>query len=507
MSRRILRDLSLMVIWLVCAACGRVAPVSPVAPVSNVTVSSAPVAWDNREIFRAGLIQAEQPVLEQLPGASLYQIELEIAGDFTRLFGREQVRYTNQETVPLEAVYFRLFPNLEGGKSSVTAVRAAGQAVEVVEAANQSSVRVPLVKPLQPGEQVLIQMDFTVEVPTAAGGNYGLFGYLEQVLVLDGFYPVIPVYDERGWHVGPLSPNADTTFQDASFYVVEVTAPAALKLVASGVEVDRTVTDTTQVTTFAAGPARDFYLAASEHFTVVSEQVGETRVNSYAFANRTEGAQLGLQTAVKALKSYSARLGHYPYTEFEVVSTPLQALGIEYPGLTGINLALYDLDSGATGQSAAVLLESTVAHEVGHQWFYNLIGNDQTNEPWLDEALTQYVTALYFLDRNGPAGFDGYRAAWQSRWERVDRKKLPIGLPASQYQGREYGAIVYGRGPLFVEALAEKMGPSAFERFLGEYAQTYHWGIGTTRGFKTLAEENCQCDLTPLFEAWVYPGD
>jgi len=92
------------------------------------------------------------------------------------------------------------------------------------------------------------------------------------------------------------------------------------------------------------------------------------------------------------------------------------------------------------------MIESVVAHEVGHQWFYNVVGSDQINEPWLDEAVDQYVTGLYFLDAYGKSGYDGYRSTWQSRWERVSRANIPIGMPAEKYQGKEYGAIVYGRG-------------------------------------------------------------
>ena len=80
----------------------------------------------------------------------------------------------------------------------------------------------------------------------------------------------------------------------------------------------------------------------------------------------------------------------------------------------------------------------------------------------------------------GQQGMDGYRATWLSRWDRVNRQDIPIGLPAGSYQGREYGAIVYGRGPLFVEALAKRMGQSAFDQFLRDYYQSNKWGIGAT---------------------------
>ena len=462
------------------------------------------VAWDDRAIFREGLIGAEQAVLDQLSGASVYHIDLQIPDDFSLLQGREEVRYTNQEDEPLDEVYFRLFANTAGGAAAVSAVKVDGQDVEPVYELWNSAVRVPLPVALLPGEQVVIQMDFEVEVPREMGGNYGLFGYFDGVLVLDEFYPVIPVYDDEWWNVEVPSPGGDITYFDASFYVVRVTAPANLTVVASGFVVSREYEADNQVLTFAAGPARDFYLVASERYTVISETVGETTVNSYAIPERADGAELALEFATGALKSYNERFGLYPYTEFDVVSTPMLALGMEYPGIVAIALNLYDPNEEIRGLPSQVMLEGTVAHEVAHQWFYNAVGNDQVDEPWLDEAVVQYVTGLYHLDVGGERAARSWRDSLYHRWDRVDRADVPIGMPVEAYEGREYGAIVYGRGPLFIAALAEEMGQETFDEFLRDYYESHKWGIGTSETFRQLAEYHCQCDLTALFEEWVY---
>jgi hypothetical protein len=487
-------------------------PPPPLSTATPVIVSSAtpqvatlptlaiPDNWDDRAIFRAGLIQNEQKALDQLAGASAYYLDVQLGDDLASLQGRERVRYTNQDNKALDAIYFQLFPNQAGGKTSISAAQVDGKEAQTVYETDRSAVKVPLPAPLQPGQRVVLQLDFKVEIPTSIGGSYGLFGYLDHILVLDGFYPAIPAYDEHGWHAGKVPPNSDTTFQDASFYVVRVTAPSALTLVTSGVQTERTQKDNQQTVTFAAGPARDFYMAASDRFTVISETIGETRVNSYAFKDSLAGAQVTLKAAVNAIKIFSAHFGVYPYTEFDVVSTPMQgASGIEYPGMTGINYMMYDLKTANNGN-----LEATVAHEVGHQWFYNIIGNDQINEPWVDESVTQYATGLYFLDMYGKSGMEGYRNSWLARWDRTERSLVPIGLPAGSYQPKEYSAIVYGRGPLFVEALAQKMG-TAFDPFIRDYYQTYQWQVSTAAGFKQLAEKHCQCDLNPLFTEWVDP--
>lgn len=472
--------------------------------ISPTTIDFLKSNLDDLSVFNSGLIASEQDSIKRMPGATDYHIEAEIANDMASLKGAEVVKYTNEETQPLNEVYFELYPNQLGGSSTISDVTVDEVVTEVNYSENKSALRISLAAPLQPGESVVIRLNFAVQIPSTGGGNYGLFGFIDNILVLDGFAPVIPVYDSAGWHAGPVPANADTTFNDVSFYLVQVTAPADLVMVASGINLERTEKKGRQVVTFAAGPARDFYLAASSDFTVISETIGETKVNSYFLKDFKKGAEVALNTAVEALQDFSIRYGPYPYTEFDVVSTSMQgAIGIEYPGIIGINKLIYDPSQDMSGGPGFTVLEATVAHEVGHQWFYSTVGNDQANEPWLDESLTQYVTGIFFFDEYGKDGFQSYSQSWTNRWQRVDEKTIPIGLPAKDYQGGEYSAIIYGRGPLFIQALAERMGQSEFDKFLLDYTKTYEWQISTGNDFKQLAEKHCQCDLTQLFSEWV----
>ena len=48
------------------------------------------------------------------------------------------------------------------------------------------------------------------------------------------------------------------------------------------------------------------------------------------------------------------------------------------------------------------------------------------------------------------------------------------------------------------------MGQDVFDAFLKDYFETNKWGIGTAKGFMELAERHCDCDLSALFEEWVY---
>ncbi len=186
------------------------------------------------------------------------------------------------------------------------------------------------------------------------------------------------------------------------------------------------------------------------------------------------------------------------------MTTTTFALGIEYPGIVALLVDLYDVDGSLGGTPNTILLESVVAHEVAHQWFYNMVGNDQVDDPWLDEALAQFLTVIYYSDVYGPTGSQGFRNSLQRRWSRIDSAQIPIGRPVRDYSPEAYSAIIYGRGPLFIEALSQEMGAENFAAFLRRYYQTYQWQIATGEDFKALAEAECGCDLTPLFEQWVY---
>jgi len=93
----------------------------------------------------------------------------------------------------------------------------------------------------------------------------------------------------------------------------------------------------------------------------------------------------------------------------------------------------FDPAETVPGVPFPVIFEPVTAHEVAHQWFCNLVGNDQIDEPWLDEVLAQYATWLYFVDACGEQNARGFRASWEDRWQRVGGAAVPIGLPAYAY--------------------------------------------------------------------------
>ena len=501
--KKILASIFGLSLVLATSACSSPAPgVTPTATPSSDILDTP---WEDLSVFKSGLIHSQQAVLDELTKASVYHLEFRIADDLYHITGSEEVRYTNAEEVALKELELRLFPNILGGEMKVTNVTVDGKTVQPKYELKNSLLIVPFADPIEPAQSIMLKMDFAVTVPQSVELNYGVLAYFDDVLAMAHAYPMICVYDDEGWNAEIPPQSGDVTYADESFYLVKVTAPKDVTVVTTGQTVEREEAGQAQTLSIASGPARDFYLAASPNYKEVSQTFGEVTIHSYARQEAQKGAQLALDVAAKAIKDYGEHYTPFPYTEYDIVSTPTLALGIEYPGMVAIASRVYDVDSSFRGTPTRVYLESTVAHETGHQWFYSLVGDDQLDDPWLDESLTQFATLQYYTDEYGPEGASGFERSLEGRWESVNYEKIPIGLPVAGYSDEEYGAIIYGRGPLFFVALRDEMGNEAFDAFLKDYTQSLAWKISTPQTLQTLAEKHCGCDLQKLFQEWVYP--
>ena len=488
--------LLLMLALLLLPACLPARQATESTPQQNPNPTADPA---DRSIYKDGLTPAYQSVLNELPTASLYEIHFTIEDDLYHVKGHETVIYTNAEDSALNEVKFRLFPNILGGEMHVDEVDAGGTIVVPNYTLDDSLLTVPLKQPLQPKESIALSMGFTVTVPQSVELNYGVQAYFNDVLTLAHAYPMIAVYDDEGWNAEIPPQSGDVTYADMSFFNVTVDAPKDLVLVSVGREILRQAerNGNRQTVQYVAGPVRDYYLAASPNYEVVTKESNGVTLRFYAPADQRSGAERTLEIAAKSIEVYENRYAAYPYTELDFVSTPTLALGIEYPGM----IAIADRIVSPYHE----YLEGTVAHEVGHQWFYNLVGNDQLDDPWLDESLTQFATLQYFSDQYGQSGYEGFRFSLESRWARTNNAAIPVGMPVRDYKDIEYGSIVYGRGGLFFEALRDEMGSENFDQFIKVYVGENAWGIATPEKMKQLAEQNCTCDLTDLFKSWIYP--
>ncbi|WP_119070715.1 M1 family metallopeptidase [Aggregatilinea lenta] len=462
--------------------------------------------------FRPAMRPAAQGDMLAHSTAPRYTIALDIApgADETLVSGQQTVSYTNRLTTALDTIVFRLYPNLDsfGARMTVGDVTVEGVTVERVTIApdldaTHTVLTVPLSDPLPPGESVTLSMPFAITITNDSRDLYGQFGVLDGVLALPEAYPVLSVYEPgRGWWQETEHPLGDAVFSETAFYDVHVTAPAELILTASGSEIDLTSNDDGTLThRFVAPLMRDFSLAASPHYvTLTGEQDGVLIRLLYdpAPEGTQTATQHALQVARDALRIYSELYGPYPFAELDIAQTPNSAGGLEYPGLIVLN--------GDVWAANTDYFTFLIVHEIAHQWWYSLVGNDQIRHPWIDEALAQYSVAQYILATEGEDAYAAALDSFRMQYEAFAATEgdAPIGLPISAYPDQAtYWAFIYQKGPAFFALLDEQYGRDAVISALRALFAADRYGIATPDGVRSMFEQTLGTDLDALFADWV----
>ncbi len=453
-----------------------------------------PYPWNDRSIFAQNLITESEGILEQLAGAPVYHLEWKLSDDLFKLDGKAEIFVTNTSSVPWNDLVFRLYPNALGSSMIVNSVLVDGLSVTPSLESENTALRIPLSQPLASTQSLVISIAYTLTVSETIEA-YGRLARFENVLSLAHAYPTLGTLENNQWETDIPSPLGDPLVADAAFFIARVTAPNIYTLITTGQDINHTGTDNQQTIEYIAGPARDFYLAAMQHYTFLETMVGETKIRSFVPTRLAFSLQRSLSTTKQALEFFSTYYP-YPYREFDVVAVPVQAGGVEYPGIVNITNGLYINPFGR--------LNTVIVHEAGHQWSFNLVGNDQIEDPWLDEALTQYLT-LRYQETYENRFSQGYLDYWEQLWDTSQEPNTPIGLPVDSYNESSYGEIVYGKGLFFFEALAQKMGKSELDAALKSYFSNYAWKLAEPKDFQATLESSCSCDLSPLFTIWVNP--
>ncbi|MEA3438847.1 MAG: M1 family aminopeptidase, partial [Chloroflexota bacterium] len=283
-----------------------------------------------------------------------------------------------------------------------------------------------------------------------------------------------------------------------------VTAPGDLVVVTTGIEVGREGTADAVSTQFVSGPVRDFFLIMSPDFEVETSTINGGEIRSYHLPGHASANSDALYIARDSLDIYNQQFGHYPYRELDVVEAPLRGIsGVEFPGIILVR-------SGYYNNTDDPVFTVVLAHEVAHQWWYNVVGNDVFDDPWLDEALTTYTSSLYYEFEQGKPATKGITDYWQANYKgAVDRghdERITQNLAYFENlsDSSVYGRIVYSKGALFFKALREEIGDEAFFHALKDYYASYRYQIAKPEHLLTLFEETAGRPLTNFYQDWLY---
>jgi aminopeptidase N len=339
---------------------------------------------------------------------------------------------------------------------------------------------------------VALSLDFSLNLPKIDPGEEfsgGGLGYSKRSISLGNWYPVMAPYrEDKGWYALKYFPVGDPYVTEVADYHVTITATQGVIIAGSGQE-----TRAGNRWDYEIEQARSFAFAASDQYQVATAQVGDINIHSYYFPNSQDAGEAVLQTATQAMELFTELYGPYPYADYRVAETEF-AGGMEFTGLTFLGSVFYDEYDGTVRTPLLPL----AAHEVAHQWFYSLVGNDQLTEPWLDEALAEYSSYLYY-ERYLPGDTDWWWFYAVDQW-------APTGkIDSLIYEfrdNRQYLDAVYRRGAQFMRDLRKAMGDPAFFAFLQEYQRRYAYRLASSSDFFALVREFTTADLVPLQEEY-----
>jgi aminopeptidase N len=439
--------------------------------------------------------------LSALSAASYYYIDASVDLDNATVKGVLNLRFTNVTDRSLSELVFRLLPNANtiygGGSLSIDTVSQGSQSLDYVLLQDGTVMRVSLAKWLPPRDSVTLDVRFVTQIPVNSRRGYGILNQTYQITSLAGWYPVLTALDE-GWRTPGIPQVGDAVLSETSLYEVSLRVPDDVSVVSTG-RVTRVEQDGDEkVWHLVSGPAREFAAAISADFEQYEAQVDGVTARFHALPGlgaRTS-PDVALEMIAAAFGVFSDQFGPYPFTEFDVVEAPVSIGGYEFPGMVYVDSQLRRGGSPAD-------YRYIVAHEVAHQWWYGLVGNDSVEEPWLDESLASYSAAIYLEKAEGKAAGDALIAYWRRVYGQPGAAGPPVNSSALEFTGwPAYRSPAYYQGALFLDALREELGDAAFYLLTRRYLADFRFASATTEDFLRLAEEIACRDLDPLFARW-----
>ncbi|MFQ5604604.1 MAG: M1 family aminopeptidase [bacterium] len=481
------------------------------------------------------------------------------------LSGRETIQYTNNSPDTLRKFYLHLYPNAYRNNNTIHAkeasqyyrkllsdIKDAGYIqIEFFRIINKNSgqqerslsafkvddtiLEADLPEPLPPGGNLTVELSFYLKVRKFAGRA----GYRGTQYDFAQWYPKVCVYDENGWNAEPFHYTGEFYGEFGTFDVTinvpfEYIVGATGKLVAGDpgwdlVRVDTSLSNTEWLerfkkiksdmreqskrgsqrkVRFRAENVHDFAWLTCPDFLYESGEWDGIPIHVlYRSGVKSRWSRTVPKRSARALEWLSEKFGRYPYPQLTVTHGLLRG-GMEYPMLV--------MNSSER--------ESLILHEVGHIYFFGILGNNEWKEAWLDEGFTSFQTRWYMESRYGKWGFDRQASLKRANWLQKHRPARtsrgrnrdtalfymnsghnePISKPAHTFlDGAGYSINAYTKGAFFYDMLRYVVGDEIFKKICHEYFSRWKFKHVNRARFQKVCEDVSGMDLQWFFDQWL----
>jgi hypothetical protein len=443
-------------------------------------------------------------------------VQLDDAANILR--GNETILYQNNSPDTLREIYIHLWPNAYKNNETAFAKQAIenGQtdfyyaneedrgyidslqflvnwvAVEWSLTEHIDIARIKLKQPLLPNEAIRIATTFKVKLPKI----FSRMGHQNQLYCITQWYPKPAVYDINGWNHMPYLDQGEF-YSEFGKFEVHITVPQNYVVAATGrlqqpeeknwlweksnekfgsktkAAAEVKPNSLTKTLTYIQDSIHDFAWFASKNFemerSIVKLPSGR-QVNTWVY--QISPRESIVHFVDSAIQHYSNWLGEYPYSDVSVCVTPLvSGAGMEYPMITNIT----------------EVNKQVIVHEVGHNWLYGILANNERNYPWMDESINSYYEAL------------------ELRYLITARKNEDQAAfsHSEAFTNFNYGAIIYGKASTAFHYLQHYLGDTLFDNMMRSYYENWKFKHPLPDDFINHVKTHTGKELNWFFTGWM----
>jgi hypothetical protein len=233
------------------------------------------------------------------------------------------------------------------------------------------------------------------------------------------------------------------------------------------------------------------------------------RVATYALENEPSMKAL-TGVAAEVIAFYRSFLGPFPFDQFDVIEINDFGYGQAPPGILFITQEAFDPRIGDMTLLSARSIARTFAHEIAHQYWGIAVRIPGYSEQWLGESFAEYCAALFLKERRGEAVYGALVSQWRHAASfAADAAPIPMAsrvyVKDDALQRSEIRrGLLYGKGPLVLDALRRDLGDAEFLALLRAYQESHAWGFGSTRSVAALLASRTSRDFMPFFDRYYW---
>ena len=474
------------------------------------TVNSNPLL-SNYEDFKEGNFTGYE--------FSSYNLSVYLNEGSSSVVGNLTVNFYNNDPVNFTKIPFHIYPSGMEYESrqgymeilNVTSLDEPKQQLDYEVYSGIQLMWINLTSILLPNNRTSFIISFNTILPDGGidrANEHGWDFNQTRIFKFANAYPQPCVYDEYdGWNTDPYLSTGDPFYFDMAYYDLVINVPDGMKVAATGELLESTtIAERTILHYNPYLPVREVTFSASRYFIIESYIDPDTNANiSTYFLPKSYSLWHGfaLTKAIDAIDLYDTTFGDYCYSIFNVVEEYTHFGGMEYP-LQVYATEAADYYSGAYGPQW--YLETIIAHETAHQWFYNLLGVDEVDWGYLDEGIVCWVTDWYK---------DVYHPDWyifEPYWglETLRDYSIDYGLPNKINQsvlecissGTDYWYIGYTKTNTILEKLRHTIGDDKFIQGLSTFFKEFYFDIADLNDLLNIFESSTGESLDWFFYPW-----